>query len=232
MLWRKSPLIAKEIVTQLFESCIVHLIKRGSTVMARPVKLAVHTCTPRFGASRLQMCALLLASALCPAQEVEIPDNGHILSFGVTVVASGWLKGEIYPLKEDATSLPNFKKLKPIGSIYAPALNLPTRNFIEGFPGVTDRSEHFAIDYHGRFWIAKPGLYRFALESDDGAKLYIDSKTIINNDGIHSPTTKIGAVRLDEGDHTIRVSYFQGPRYQIALRVTENMTERASQCKN
>jgi hypothetical protein len=196
-------------------------VPRNMTTMANPEEFTVHSDDRPFMASLLRMCArlcaLLIAVSLCPAQEAKIPSDERVYSFGVTVVTSGWLKGDIYLLKEDTSSLPNFKKLKPIGSIYTPILKLPTRNFQDGFPGVTDRFEWFAIDYNGRLWISKPGNYRFALESDDGSKLYIDSKTIIYNDGTHAPATRTGYVYLEEGVHTIQVSYFQGPRYQIAL---------------
>lgn len=50
--------------------------------------------------------------------------------------------------------------------------------------------EWFAIDYEGRFWSEKPGVYQFALTSDDGAKLYIDDELTLNNDGIHPSETK------------------------------------------
>jgi hypothetical protein len=191
--------------------------------MASPEEFAV----PIYNPSRVtpllriftRICALLLLSSPCPAQEAKTPDNERVYNFGVTVVTSGWLKGDIYELKEDTVKLPNFKKLKPIGSLYTPVLKLPPRNFQEGFPGITNRFEWFAIDYNGRFWISKPGNYHFALESDDGSKLYIDSKTIIDNDGTHPPETRAGVVQLAEGVHTIRVSYFQGPRYQIALNL-------------
>lgn len=194
---------------------------KGLTVMASPEEFAAHTSNPPLVVSHFVMCALIcglmFSASMCPAQEVKLPNDEHVYTFGVTVVSSSWLKGDIYLLKPDAYRLPNFKKLKSIGSIYTPVLNLPPRNFLEGFPGVTDRFEWFAIDYHGQFWISKPGKYRFALESDDGAILYIDSKTVANNDRIHPPKIMTGAVNLTEGTHTIRVSYFQGPRSAIAL---------------
>ena len=104
-----------------------------------------------------------------------------------------------------------------MGSIYAAELNLPPRDFTEGFPGVTNRDEWFAIDYTGRFWINKPGTYQFSLSSDDGSKLYIDDFLVIDNDGIHATRTERGEVALPFGSHRIRVSYFQGPRYRISL---------------
>ena len=107
--------------------------------------------------------------------------------------------------------------MKPRGAIYTTTLNVPPRSFREGFPGVTDRFEWFAIDYTGKFWISKPGPYHFALQSDDGAKPYIDGKIVIDNDGIHAPVTRTGLVELAGGVHAIRVSYFQGPRDWVAL---------------
>jgi hypothetical protein len=88
---------------------------------------------------------------------------------------------------------------------------------MEGFPGVTTRFEWFAIDYTGRFWIDKPGRYTFTLASDDGSKLYIDDKQVIDNDGGHAIEEQTGHVKLNAGIHRIRVSYFQGPRFEVAL---------------
>ncbi len=82
---------------------------------------------------------------------------------------------------------------------------------------MTKRIEWFAIDYHGRFWIEHPGKYRFSLSSDDGSKLYIDDRVVINSDGLHAPQTDVGSISLSGGIHRIRVSYFQGPRFQVAL---------------
>lgn len=137
--------------------------------------------------------------------------------FGTTTVVPAGLRGDIYYLREGAQSLPKFEKLKPVGVIYTNGLNLPPRDFAEGFPGVTDRFEWFAIDYTGRFYVSASGKYRFALLSDDGSKLYIDGRTVINNDGVHATLRKDGSARLTEGIHSIRLSYFQGPRFAICL---------------
>src|SRR4051794_11102932 len=89
--------------------------------------------------------------------------------FGTTVAIPDGLRGQIYFLKHEVMELPNFRKLKPVGSIYATSLNVPPQSFDRGFPGVTDRFEWFAIDYTGRFWIQHPGVHRFLLLSDDGS---------------------------------------------------------------
>jgi hypothetical protein len=143
--------------------------------------------------------------------------NGSIPTFGVTVVDAYGLRGQVYLIPEGSLWLPNFKKLKPIGALYTSSLNIPPRNCTEGFPGITNRFEWFAIDYTGRFWIDRPGKYQFSLLSDDGSKLYIDNKTVIDNDGGHPPIALTATIKLSGGIHSIRVSYFQGPGGGLAL---------------
>jgi hypothetical protein len=138
--------------------------------------------------------------------------------FGTTVVIPSGLRGLVYHIHHNTTQLPEFEKLKPAGpAIYTSSLNLPPQDFKQGFPGVTKRTEWFAIDYTGKFWIADPGMYTFALLSDDGSKLYVDDQVVIDNGGVHAPLEKTGAVDLAGGLHRIRVSYFQGPKFQVAL---------------
>lgn len=164
---------------------------------------------------------MLLPFLICLCAGQEPPTQPETVpTFGTTVVIPSGLRGQIYKIRSRTRRLPNFEKLKPIGTIYTNALNVPTRNFAEGFPGVTKRFEWFAIDYTGRFWIENPGEYRFSLLSDDGAKLYIDDAVVIDNDGTHPPATVEGSVTLEGGIHHVRVSYFQGPRFQVALVLT------------
>jgi hypothetical protein len=162
---------------------------------------------------RATVARLRLACALCAA----VAHAQDVARFGTTVVIPLGLRGEIYKISKNRNLLPDFSRLKPIGTIYTPSLSVPPQSFNQGFPGVTKRFEGFAIDYTGRFWIEIPGEYRFELTSDDGSKLYIDGALVIDNDGAHPPQTKSGSVRLAAGVHSIRVSYFQGIRFLVAL---------------
>ena len=153
---------------------------------------------------------LLVGAVLSAGQEPPV-------SFGTTVVVPGGFEGVIYHISKRSKEIPDLGKIKPQGRIYTSTLNIPLRDFTEGFPGVSKRQEWFAIDYTGRFWIEKPGLYRFALTSDDGSRLSIDDQTVVDNDGIHPVATRYGSVDLGGGIHKIRVQYFQGPRLQVAL---------------
>jgi hypothetical protein len=167
--------------------------------------------------SLLHLAAVLTLAA----QEPRTPSSGptfaptFVPTFGTTVIVPGGLTGNIYFIPQ-VNSLPNLSKLKPVGKIYTNVLNVPLTEFSEGFPGVTDRFEWFAIEYTGRFYVSNPGKYRFRLFSDDGSKLFIDGKPVINNDGVGWLESE-GAVNLAGGIHDIRVPYFQGPRYHLAL---------------
>jgi hypothetical protein len=53
--------------------------------------------------------------------------------------------------------------------------------------------------------------------ADDGAKLYLNQQLVIDNDGQHGATAVSGSATLTRGVHEIKVAYFQGPRFTVAL---------------
>ena len=137
---------------------------------------------------------------------------------GVTA-GTGTLEGRVYLLPENTNALPDFATLRPIGSVYTSKLDIPVRSFTEGFPGITDRFEWFAIDYRGTCQFDPGGKYTFKLSSDDGTKLYIDDKLVLDNDFIHGLATVTGSLEIAKGPHRVRLSYFQGPREEIGLQL-------------
>ena len=148
-------------------------------------------------------------------------------NFGNKDWVSNGLAGKIYALAENTQSLPDFDTMQSLGTIYTKEINIPNRSWTEGFPGVTDRFEWFGIEYKGSFTVRKAGHYTFTISSDDGSKLFIDGKLIIDNDGLHSQSAKSGEIDLDRSTHTIKIQYFQGPRTEIGLQlfVTFNKEE-------
>ena len=154
-----------------------------------------------------------LAIALCPLSAQD--DRGY--TFGTTVVDLSGFHGRVFDLKPGTQKLPKLDHLTPVGSVYTNALNVWPREFTEGFPNITDRYEWFAIEYTGKFWIENEGEYRFSLLSDDGSKLKVDDKLVVNNDGVHVALAISGAATLSRGVHEITVDYFQGPRFTVAL---------------
>jgi len=160
------------------------------------------------------LCLACLA-ALLPLPAAAWVKNKN--PFGSTTPLPDSLRGAVCHIAPWSPVLPNFDRVEPVGYIYTYSLNVPTRDYEQGMPGVTDRIEWFAIDYQGDFWIDKPGKYRFNLISDDGSRLTIDGKVVIDNDGIHPTAAMGGSVELAGGNHHIRVGYFQGPGSALAL---------------
>jgi hypothetical protein len=168
-------------------------------------------CTQRLSSAYLLMALFTFAPA-CRAQ------GDNLTTFGTTVVIPGGLMGKIYFLRSETWVLPpDFEKLEPVGTIYAKGFQIQPRDFREGFPGVTERTEWFALDFKGWLYIEKPGEYSFRLASDDGAKLYVDRNIVIDNDGDHPSVERKGSISLTGGIHSIRLSYFQGPAFELAL---------------
>jgi PA14 domain len=74
----------------------------------------------------------------------------------------------------------------------------------------TKLSSNFYARWSGFLKIEKQGTYRFFIESDDGSKLFIDNKLVVNNGGVHSMTEKAAPVDLTPGVYPFAVEYFQG----------------------
>ena len=58
--------------------------------------------------------------------------------------------------------------------------------------------------------IEKDGKYEFATESDDGSRLFIEGKEVVNNGGVHPVQLAKGNVELKAGDHKLVLEFFQG----------------------
>ena len=157
----------------------------------------------------------LLSFAL--AVTAAFAEDKAAYTFGTTVVDSSGLQGRVFHVDRDIEELPKLRRMKPVGTVYTLSLNVWPQRFDEGFPNISDRFEWFAIEYTGKFWIEKPGQYKFSLLADDGAKLFINDKIVIDNDGVHVAEAVSAAATLSRGVHDIKIEYFQGPRFTVAL---------------
>lgn len=128
---------------------------------------------------------------------------GPIANAFIRVLPAGERPKVAYKYYENMqkTSLPDFNTLgRPTREGYVHEFTLDELN-------VEDK-DHFAVLFTTRMDIPADGRYVFGVISDDGSKVYIDGKEIIDNDGSHSPDMKQGAVELTKGLHEIRVEYF------------------------
>ena len=71
-----------------------------------------------------------------------------------------------------------------------------------------DVGENVLLAFRGVIDVPADDVYRFALTSDDGSRLWIDGQPVINHDGLHSATEKKGHIALARGPHTLRLVWF------------------------
>jgi hypothetical protein len=77
------------------------------------------------------------------------------------------------------------------------------------------RQEKFAVKYSGYIYVAKSGTYDFYINSNDGSKLFIAGKELIDNGGSHGPQERQGQIKLSAGLHPIIVHYFDSGGSQL-----------------
>lgn len=102
--------------------------------------------------------------------------------------------------KDEWKELPNFAEMTPATSKIVKKI---------GFKKKNERNK-FAQSYQGYINIEKTGMYHFYLNSDDGSKLYINDKVVVDNDGRHGmDDTVVGGVGLEKGLHKFRLDYME-----------------------
>jgi hypothetical protein len=69
--------------------------------------------------------------------------------------------------------------------------------------------EFFGVIWTGVLRVPKDGKYTLYLKSDDGSKLFLDGKEVINNDGKHRMDEESKSLDLTAGDHDLKIEYFQ-----------------------
>ncbi len=78
----------------------------------------------------------------------------------------------------------------------------------EKFAG-TDLDQHFYVRWTGLIRVPKDAAYTFYLESDDGSRLSVAGKQIVENGGLHAMEEKSGEIELKAGDHEVKVDLFE-----------------------
>jgi hypothetical protein len=162
------------------------------------------------------------AHMVVPGGGYGVHGNGGGGLFGGTRLVGngpGALKAKICRIAETTRWLRDIHACPAIYEEFLDEINVPPQRFEGGFPGFEDLTEYFAVDIVGVFHVPESGSYRFRLKADDGAQLFIDRQLVIDHDGVHGATSKRGEVELDAGRHGIRVWYFQGMKYELALQL-------------
>ncbi len=98
--------------------------------------------------------------------------------------------------------LPNFAELTPVREATVSVVNLLEIR--------RDRQDEFAVQLKGLLRVPDDGLYRLIVQSDDGSRMWLNGKLVIDNDGNHQPQARGRVLYLAKGFHEIEIGYFEG----------------------
>ncbi|RZA25755.1 MAG: hypothetical protein EOP10_05890 [Proteobacteria bacterium] len=131
------------------------------------------------------------------------------------------IEAEVFRLPVDTQRLPEFDAIPndKISIVCMDQFNVPERSFDDGFPGVENLNEWFALHTKGKLNISIAGDYQFRLRSDDGSMFYINGTTVVENNGLHQAEAREGSITLTAGVHDFVLDYYQGPANRIALEL-------------
>ncbi len=120
------------------------------------------------------------------------------------------LNFEYYILEETIDSTAELQKYEPTETGEIDSLVFPYQ--------FDDLPDKFGLKFSGFINAPKDDVYMFSVLSNDGSRLFIANKLVVDNDGAHGAIEKDGEIALKKGWHKIELSYFQIGGYK-ELRV-------------
>lgn len=105
------------------------------------------------------------------------------------------------------SQLPPFNTLTPIQQWNSWEFALDREQILNFIPKGNDA---FGEVFTGYLQIDQEGEYNFYSSSDDGSRLFVDEKLVVNNDGDHGVVEKSGSITLTSGRHAIKVEHYNG----------------------
>ena len=112
-----------------------------------------------------------------------------------------------FQLASPLSALPELSSLCPVSTGIVGKVSFPVSAFAwEGAPA--DLINRFAAVFEGSLMVRTLGVYTLSISSDDGSRLYVDGKLVVDNDGNHSMTKRSASMPLSAGLHEIRVEFY------------------------
>lgn len=102
--------------------------------------------------------------------------------------------------------------LPDLDTLGEPDVAGPVRSFdIFAFAGA---EEAVVIALDGFLHVPRAGRHRFFLSSDDGSRVTVGDRVVVDYDGIHPAGERTGEIDLPAGVHPIRIEYFEAAGQQ------------------
>lgn len=154
-----------------------------------------------------------------PAQRVEKSEKTGTVAAPPKKTPSGPVAAEapqplgsfyvnLYKLPEQVKALPDYGTFRPNKTVTTNKIDLDPSKGENSPAGLPEDTSGLGMRYVGMFPVSGEGIFEWRLLSKDGARLNIDDKTVIENDGVHAASSKTGFLHLSEGVHTIVVDSF------------------------
>jgi putative heme-binding domain-containing protein len=89
-----------------------------------------------------------------------------------------------------------------------PAETLQSSDFTLELPPAA-RSDSFGLLFSGTLFVPETGTYTFFTSSDDGSRLYLDRRCVVDNDGDHGRRERSGTIELAAGPHAIALTFYE-----------------------
>lgn len=96
--------------------------------------------------------------------------------------------------------LPDFNQLKVIKSGVSMIVT----------DDVLNAKYNYGLVYEGYFYVSETKVYTLYIESDDGSKLYVNNKLLVDNDGNHGMQVRKNSIALSKGWHPFKIEFYQG----------------------
>ncbi|MFM8330541.1 MAG: DUF1800 family protein, partial [Candidatus Methylumidiphilus sp.] len=169
--------------------------------------LIVQWAGPGFTKSAIPPTALLhTLDMLPPLKQPDTPAGALLPQLAYRYYEGDW------------SALPDFASLAP------KALGTTKSFDLSASPS----SSRFGLSLTGYIRVPTDGVYRFYTTSDDGSRLWIGDKAVVDNDGPHAPKRAFGSIALAAGVHAIRLDYFQGwggQQLSVEYRTPDGQTQ-------
>ncbi|MBI5249271.1 MAG: hypothetical protein HY912_07235, partial [Desulfomonile tiedjei] len=114
----------------------------------------------------------------------------------------------MYKLPDNIRAIPDYSAFRPTGTTITDKINLEPSKGEKEPSGLPESMDGLGLRFMGMFMTTGEGIFRWRLQSKDGARLHIDDKTLIENDGIHDASSKVGYLHLAEGTHSVILDSF------------------------
>lgn len=115
-----------------------------------------------------------------------------------------------YAFSAALSAMPDVEGLEPVSESVAAVVDQPSTAgaWIWAPPSLADR---FAAVFDGVLAVPVSGRWRLHLMSDDGSKLFLDGRNVLDHDGLHGMTEKekSAVVPLSRGLHQLRLECFE-----------------------